>query len=156
MQYIETHTLLPGWTSVLGLVGMAFFFLLSLFFIIRSERHRSRRDSGIAYLLLLPMIVSGIFAAVAGLEDFSERRETLRQEISDQYGIELTTDEIFDLSYPSEEPTADFEAFGSFDKVLRVDGELLKREVYLIWEDGKFFLAESATGEEFTELEAKR
>lgn len=155
MEYIEPQTLLPGWVGLLGWIGTAVFFLASLYFLIRYNRKHAERDNLISYSLMIPFAVCFLSALMSTAPNRAAQGEDFREAVGEKYGIELADDELIRLEYPGEQPTKDFEAFGSFSETIRKDGKIVSQSIHLIWEDGGFFLAES-TGEQLTELETTR
>ena len=149
MQYI-TYELGPMHYISYGLLGLgalAFLTAIVLFF--------TGRVSPV-YALGGAMIVfaGGVFLIMAEPTKTPTVQDRAAAEaIEEDYGIELTDEELMALDYPREKPTADFEAFGSFEQMLPADdGGYELNRVFLIWDDGEMKLAKSTDGESFSEL----
>lgn len=80
----------------------------------------------------------------------------VKLEVAETYGMDLSTDELQQLLYPPNEPSASFLSYGSIDQVIPAeDGEFTARKLTLIWQDGKMFLAD-AVANGFEPLETIR
>lgn len=155
MQHIEIQNLIPAWVGVLGWIGTGVFLLASLYFIIRHTRRHSERDSVISYSLMIPLAACFLIALMSTTANRPEQIEAFRQAVSERYGVELSDEELVELDYPREEPSTDFEAFGSFSETNRIGDKIISNTTHLIWENGELFLADSS-GEELAELETAR
>lgn len=85
------------------------------------------------------------------------RADNIRSEIDESYGIGVSDEELASLAYPESKPTTKFQSFGSFEQTTKEsDGNFVKRELTLLWDDGRMILAQSKNGENFEPLELKR
>lgn len=161
MNYIEHSSILPGWVVVAGGVAAVLFLGFGIIFTKRADREKTPRAKStwnlIGISMIIPMAGSLVAAAGGGSPDRALLREQLSDEVHSAYGIDLTEVEARALDYPLEKPASDFEAFGSFERMLPDgDGGYELNRVFLIWEDGKMKLAKSTDGESFTPLKADR
>ncbi len=153
MDFIGLSPFFPIWV---GFLGLALFSAGIVALVLLSKKDKQGTKPWQAFVSLGIVVILGEALAIGGLAPGGlTQHAQLREEIKRSYGIELTSKEDSALRYPTTRPESDFQSYGSFERMLKVDGTLIKREIYLIWEDGKFYLAQSANGEEFTPLEAK-
>ena len=120
--------------------------------------------AAVVLLLAYIMVASGIAQAK------SERITAIQGQVRATYGLELTVEEAEELSYPEKDPGELPEnksratgakkplRFGSTTAFLpgRNPDSLERRELSLVWVDGKMLLAEFAEGRGFDYLEPVR
>lgn len=131
------------------------FALLALVSILAVALLASRNIFGLIAGLLVMVGGSILVFNMFPSEDASPVDTAASKQIYDTYGLKLTNSEMEGLQYPQlkTSPTEDFEVYGSISQIAKTDGDgYSKRDLYLIWDDGKMILAESENGEKFTPL----
>lgn len=163
MNYIER----VGVNVPLGQIffGLAVFALVAMVVFILVENRRTKGEwpgkSFIVFLALLVTLAGGVttwiaLAASTTSMAYGNQQRAFQEQAEQTYGITLRDEQFENLKYPVDRPKGGTQSFGSFDQTSVVgDGKFLKRELTLVWTNGKMVLAESTNGEDFTPLKAK-
>jgi len=160
MDFIDTSSSTVGLT-LLSLAGIVVSVAVLLFCANGLDKLGAEPSAKRNYLFLGMSLsfAMGVISFVSAInfwfvEPIHNRIVAAQTAIEESYDLKLSTDEVEALEYPSERPTSDFESFGSIDKTtLADDDSILKREISLVWKDGKMILAQSKNGEDFEPLE---
>lgn len=149
----------------LGFFGLAAVALIALVVFILVETRRTKGDwsgRGYAVFFILLFILAGsavtgtALTSPAAYAAHDNQEAAVKEQVKETYGVTLRDDQLAKLKYPEDRPEGGTQSFGSFEQTSMVgDGKFLKREVTLVWVDGKMVLAESTNGEDFTPLKAK-
>jgi len=153
MDFIENpfHFSLLTWPISLVLLGIVALILSHLFL------PRRKRDTGVETFIVIGSIVSIIAGVVlglaAGLAADSQRMDAIGAEAARVYGVSLDSNDIYDLDYPSNEPTSGIVSYGTAEGVTIRDGESYSKvDVQLLWDRDRMVLASSSDGEDFKPL----
>lgn len=136
-----------GWV----LLGVAILFFVPLCVAVR--RYVNSRPNGeklVPFVMgfgLAAVLFSGASAVAcfSNLTQVAIRQENIVAGVQEAYSVFPTERQMRGLEYPAQEPSTDFEEFGSFQ---RDNGET----AVLVWTDGEFQLG-TMEGERFTEYE---
>jgi len=163
MNYIERI----GVNVPLGLAffGLAAIALVALVVFILVENRRTKGDwSGRSFVVFCALAIAFVGSVGTSLclitpttyAARDKQEAAIREQVKDTYGVTLRDDQFEKLKYPEDRPKGGTQSFGSFEQTSMVgDGKFLKREISLVWVDGKLVLAESADGENFAPLKVK-
>lgn len=144
----------PTSEVVLGIIAVALVVLSVIVLVLRALIFGGGKGYTKTAIIVAPFLFVGIvgIGITAGLsvarsvESTRAHTDRIRSEISATYQIDVNSEQIYDLSYPSELPTTRFEAYGSTELKLPTRGGFEEREVYLVWSDGRLALAKSPDG----------
>lgn len=145
--------------GVLGALSTAVFITL----LVRRTKENASDASGpfIGVFFSIIALISGLTVSflAAGPDSMEARGEQLhsfQKEAEKTYGITIRESQVQQLKYPRDKPRGGTQSFGSFKQTAAVgDGKFLRRELTLVWVDGKMVLAESTNGEDFTPLKTR-
>jgi len=149
----------------LGFFGLAAVALIALVVVFLVENRRTKGDwsgkSFAVFCVLLgvtacSVVTGSILTASTTNIARDSQKEALKEQVKETYGLTLRDDQLAKLKYPGDRPQGGTQSFGAFEQTSMVgDGKFLKREITLVWVDGKMVLAESTNGEDFTPLESR-
>lgn len=98
-------------------------------------------------------IGSGTFTMTHNMPKYGEQQDAARELTEKTYGIDLNYEQFSDLDYPSGKPTAKFKVFGKTHTTFQTVGTGFREaDIYLVWADGEFGLAESSNGKNFDQI----
>jgi len=145
--------------AIVGAVGAGIFITL----LVRRTKEDASGSAGpfAGVFFSFAALLAGLLVSIsaAGPESMEARGEQLhhfQKEAEKTYGITIRESQVHQLKYPRDKPRAGTQSFGSFKQTAVVgDGKFLRRELTLVWVDGKMVLAESTNGEDFTPLKTK-
>lgn len=149
--------------GIVGLYAVPLAIIVAGLWYMDSKRANTRRKQNLA---LIPVIAGmlGVLGLVCvqgvhvsqNFEAEKEARIQAAETLNEAYGTDITESELKDyrgLFYPKERPDSDFEVFGFVERDVEKPGNGFERQtIYLIWQDEKLQLAQSADGETFTVL----
>jgi hypothetical protein len=162
MNFIAREAINPELGSILLAFGAIFMVVFVISFMLFGTKHDTH--SYMFPIALVSVIVGGaglIFGSANAADTTYAAEEaqlkSVQSEIEGSYNFALSDEELAELNYPEDKPTAKFQSFGSFEQTAKDDdGSFVKRELTLIWDDGDMILAQSENGEDFEPLELKR
>jgi len=136
-------------TALPWLIGAAALLLAGIFLSTRSTMGKS-----VAGIIVIAVSVFGFLFIPVGstITTRSAEREARIAEVNEVYGLGLLQQDFSKLEYPEYLPEGDFQAYGTANVTSEKDnGELVRSQLTLIWQDGEFrlFQGEGAV----TELE---
>lgn len=109
--------------------------------------------------------ILGIFASVAAPiavgaatnEPIAAWNQAVIEQVEGAYSLTLTSNDLYELGFPRtvSEPEGIYQSYGTIERTVPVGDGFERREITLIWSDGELILAESVSGDEFTELKSR-
>ena len=106
---------------------------------------------------ILASMAAPIAVGVATKEPIAAWRQAVIEQVEDTYGLTLTADDLYELDFPRtvSEPEGACQSYGTIERTVPVGDGFERREITLIWTAGELILAESVSGDEFTELKSR-
>lgn len=152
-----------GLAALYVVVWVPFFVLMGAFARGKFDKHKTWKGFAgfmslvlVSAAVLLSPAIMGIVTQVQQNERSTEARAEIAETLNSLYGTDLTVGEVSSyggLEYPTTEPDTEFEVFGSVERDVEKPSNGFERQtIYLIWQDEKLQLAQSADGETFTVL----
>ena len=160
MNYIERVGVnVPLGQIFFGLTAIA---LVALVVFLLVENKRSKGDwSGWIFLLFCCLLIgtatSFILTGSTTLMAYGNQQKAFHEQAEKTYGITIRDEQVEALNYPKDRPQGGTQSYGSFKQTsVGSDGKFVRRELTLVWTNGKMVLAESTNGEDFTPLKTRR
>lgn len=149
------YAFVPNLSWIAPVLGVSLLlFIAGLFF----DYERWAPPAIIASILgILASLAAPTAVGAATKEPIAAWKQTVIEQVEDTYGLTLTEQDVYELGFPRtvSEPKGDYQSYGTIERTVPVGDGFERREITLIWSDGELILAESVSGDEFTELTAR-
>lgn len=149
------YTFVPNLSWIAPVLGVSLFlFITALFW----DYERWASTALVASILgILASVAAPIAVGAATNGPIAAWTQTVIEQVEDTYGLTLTEQDLYELEFPRtvSEPEGAYQSYGTIERTVPVGDGFERRELTLIWSDGELILAESVSGDEFTELTAR-